>query len=966
MSQAGRRWVVLAGVVGVFGLVFVLQGIWQHGASSQAPRPARPAPSAVPMTPTMTAVQIELGLKDEQPTRWDGEVHLSEGKLLDMQVSFGGPMARVDGQRFIARSTLDKKKKKDGGIVRPSLLILVDAPATAQIQVKTEQGAFSFRLGDVPVDKPMVLLEGRVAVQRQAGGVRLTGRQTEDDFPALARGADGTVWLAYVEYLPGRPYVLERILAGNFEELEPQGNGDLVRLAKFDGQAWSPGLPVSDDPADVWRPTVAVDGRGQVYVAWAEQREGNWDIYYRVYTPSAGTWSPIQRLTTAAGTDFNVVATNDAAGRVWLAWQSWRQGQFDILATVLENGRPRSDPVVISDSDANDWSPSLTADRRGRVYLAWDTYAHGNYDVRLVVLDAQTGQRLGEALAIAATPAFEARPHIVCDAQDRVWIAYEQGDELWGKDFATEQFKRIPLTGNLGAPLYRNRTVQVKCLANSKLHRPAADLQGYLKKSAVRNRSLPQLVVDRAGGVWLFFRMHPLPGGAGEVWYSYATRYDGQSWGPLRRLAQSAGLLDNRLGLVAYEDGVLCVYSGDGRLRTQNRQQADLFAATLHAAGPTHPPQLVPDDSPVNSAPTAEYQRELQDVRRLREFQLQLGQRKYALYRGEFHRHTEVSAHRDGDGSLEDSWRYALDAGRLDWMGNGDHDNGFHHEYMWWRIQKTADLFHLPPYFVSVHSYERSCVYPNGHRNVILPRRGIRPLPRGNLAGSPEKGAPDTKLLYAYLKHFGGLCASHTSATDMGTDWRDNDPWAEPVVEIYQGHRHNYEHPGAPRSPTAETQIGGFRPAGFVWNALEKGYRLGFQSSSDHVSTHMSYGILFVTEKSRQGIIEAFRQRHCYAATDNILLVVRSGSHLMGDIFESAERPTLEIHAVGTADIAQVHIIRNNRYVYSAQPKQREIRLTYTDLQAEPGNTYYYYVRIEQADGNLAWASPLWITYRPK
>jgi hypothetical protein len=210
------------------------------------------------------------------------------------------------------------------------------------------------------------------------------------------------------------------------------------------------------------------------------------------------------------------------------------------------------------------------------------------------------------------------------------------------------------------------------------------------------------------------------------------------------------------------------------------------------------------------------------------------------------------------------------------------------------------------------------------------------------------------------------LCSSHTSATDRGTDWRDNDPWAEPVVEIYQGYRHNYEHPGAPRSPTAETQIDGFRPAGFVWNALEKGYRLGFQSSSDHISTHMSYGICFVEQKTRQGILDAFRQRHCYAATDNILLVVRSGEHLMGDIFESSDRPTLDIYAYGTANIAQVHIIRDNRYVYSAKPNQRELRLHYTDMQAEPGKTHYYYVRIEQSDGNLAWASPLWITYRPK
>ena len=34
----------------------------------------------------------------------------------------------------------------------------------------------------------------------------------------------------------------------------------------------------------------------------------------------------------------------------------------------------------------------------------------------------------------------------------------------------------------------------------------------------------------------------------------------------------------------------------------------------------------------------------------------------------------------------------------------------------------------------------------------------------------------------------------------MGTDWRDNDPAVEPIVEIYQGDRMSYEHEGAPRA----------------------------------------------------------------------------------------------------------------------------------------------------------------------
>src|SRR5262249_1556381 len=66
------------------------------------------------------------------------------------------------------------------------------------------------------------------------------------------------------------------------------------------------------------------------------------------------------------------------------------------------------------------------------------------------------------------------------------------------------------------------------------------------------------------------------------------------------------------------------------------------------------------------------------------------------------------------------------------------------------------------------------------------------------------------------------------------------------------------------------------------------------------------------------------------------------------------------------AAIAKVHVIRDNKYVYSTEPKTRDVKLRYTDADAGPGKTSYYYVRIEQADGNLAWASPMWITYKKR
>jgi hypothetical protein len=202
----------------------------------------------------------------------------------------------------------------------------------------------------------------------------------------------------------------------------------------------------------------------------------------------------------------------------------------------------------------------------------------------------------------------------------------------------------------------------------------------------------------------------------------------------------------------------------------------------------------------------------------------------------------------------------------------------------------------------------------------------------------------------------------------MGTDWRDNDRVVEPVVEIYQGDRNNYECEGAPRGLTppdarAGTWAGVERvhPQGFVWNALAKGYKFGFESSSDHISTHSSYAIPLVEQPSRRAIVDAFLARRCYAATDNILLVVKCGAHLMGQEFTSTGNPTFEIRAVGTAPIVKLDIIRNNQYVYTTAPNQPTLSIQWTDADPPRGQTAYYYVRIQQSDTNLAWSSPLWL-----
>src|SRR5208282_4598974 len=169
--------------------------------------------------------------------------------------------------------------------------------------------------------------------------------------------------------------------------------------------------------------------------------------------------------------------------------------------------------------------------------------------------------------------------------------------------------------------------------------------------------------------------------------------------------------------------------------------------------------------------------------------------------------------------------------------------------------------------------YERSVAYPNGHRNVVFAERGVHVLP---ISPAENRSEVNTgPILYPYLKQNRGIAMLHSLATDQGSDYRDNDPEVEPLVEIYQGFHANYEYEGAPRAESANYQVsahGRFQPSGFYWNGLAKGYKLGVESSSDHISTHSSYTMIYTPSMDRTDIVESMRKRHAYGATDNIIV----------------------------------------------------------------------------------------------
>ena len=98
---------------------------------------------------------------------------------------------------------------------------------------------------------------------------------------------------------------------------------------------------------------------------------------------------------------------------------------------------------------------------------------------------------------------------------------------------------------------------------------------------------------------------------------------------------------------------------------------------------------------------------------------------------------------------------------------------------------------------------------------------------------------------------------------------------------------------------------GGWKPKGFVNLALEMGYKLSFEASSDHISTHMSYSNLLATDTTREAVLDAFKKRHVYGATDHILAEFTSGAHIMGDAFSTSDAAVVPDQADGDGAVRE-------------------------------------------------------------
>ncbi len=904
-----------------------------------------PSQQGTPAAPAgRIALLADFGLTAKVEQRWDGKALLTNATLVSIEgrhlsegdgVKPDGSWTAVTRRDAVAPyADLHYTEMRPGStpevLHKPvGVYLTVDPQPGARVTLETARGKFDFDIAALS-GEPTPFAGGAGSIRLVPPVERLSGPEYEDDEPSIAALPNGNVAVAWVAY---------------------KGEADRVLVRTRAGELWSAPEEVTPKPADVFRASVAATADGALHVFWSQR--DNERLVLWMARKSGGKWSPPVAVNATGSATFHRAAA--WGSNAFVAYQSFVNGQSDIYLAQW-NGQTMQN-FKMSESSANDWEPQVAAGADGSAHVVWDGYDKGNYDVFHRSIRNATP---GPVAAVTSGPEFQAHASVAVDDRGRPWVAWDESGVNWGKD------QGFLLPTPLATPLHQRRWTRVAMLDGAGWRAPKAS-----PPSMEYNAEHPHLAFSGTGALTMVFRhwTRRLSRSIGSsiVWENYVTAFDGARWTSPQPVPNSGGWIEKPALVTRDPKGALwAAWMTDNRPFTSTIPgNSDVLAAKL-PAGPngaigaesTEPfREPLTEEIPVHNT-------EESDVRAIRSYTILAGPKKYKIYRGDMHRHTDISQDFKYDGSLFEVYRYALDAAGFDYLAPTDHQTGYDQEFSWWQNQKYVDLFLVPGRFVPLFGYERSLKYPNGHRNIIWSYRGVRtlPIPADEAAG--EVGA---KKLFEHLRATKGISMPHSSATAQGTDWRDNDPEVEPLVEIYQGYRASYEYEGAPKAATElnqHAQKSGWQPQGFYWNALAKGYKLGVQASSDHWSTHISYACIIAEQPTREGLVDAMRKRHAYAATDNIVLDFRArdgaSEYIQGDAFDAQSNPKFYLQTSGTATIKQIDLISNKRFLYTSRPAAKSTSFEFTDRNPPPGESWYY-ARVMQEDGQIAWSSPIWV-----
>ena len=693
-------------------------------------------------------------------------------------------------------------------------------------------------------------------------------------------------------------------------------------------------------------PSMARAADGSLYVAWLSWRDGADSLQTARFAAKPdgtfeklGTWQVEGGARSVFSPQLRVSPQGHGPALDYVAES---QGHWCNAGCVLGPDGPPSSRAEVARS-----GPPLT----DRPHLPpWDP------DVRLDV-DAR---RISDGIEIAVLTPRSPLPnvHVVTQAPtiDRNPILVSGAGESW------------VLYENVETPGYRvsfetARHVVVARIDGDRLVAP----KNYIATSPLWSRAeSPAAAFDAKGRLWVAYRKPRLPTAGWDV---FLTGWTGNAWVPPIPVSSRKGM-NRRPGLVIDGDRAIVCYQADdlpegwGDIDRAKDATSGVYLVSVPLPDvPAAPHELEPLVE--NPAPweAAEIRRRFGDEAPV-PHETDVGGEKLKLLVGDLHSHSDTSiCERLTNGSADDVYAMQRDFLHLDFACLTDHGEDFN-PYLWNRQAKLARANEVPGKFTTFLGEEWTSSFEEtdakhpygfyGHRNLIL--ADLR-FPRWWNPRNRQTPAELWADLRAAGANFVTIPHQLADTGNVPTDWSFADEVAQPVAEVFQI-RGSYEGKDAPRVAKKVTPDEGW----FLQDALRRGVVTGVIASPDH-GGGVGKACVWAKENSREAILDALRARRCYGTTGaRIALEVRVGGHFMGEkTSDGASGPvTIEVRASCPNDVAKVSICRGGAWIREETPTARDFAVRFTD-DAAPAGPKWYYVRVEQKDGEIAWSSPVWL-----
>ncbi|UCG43694.1 MAG: T9SS type A sorting domain-containing protein [candidate division WOR-3 bacterium] len=216
-----------------------------------------------------------------------------------------------------------------------------------------------------------------------------------------------------------------------------KGPGDFDVYARFydhQGQPASEELRVNDDAgvAVQFASSAAANRYGEFLVVWADTRNGDEDTYAQMFTPDGDPIGGNFRVSSGAATGNQGVPSVAARpdGGFVVAWADFREGNYDIYAQRVSRDRTLvGDNFRVNGDSASSHqrASSIAMDAGGRFIVSWEDERDPDINVYCRVYDSQGNER-GPSLKLNDDPGPASQYYTAAAAgRDRFLVTWTDG-----------------------------------------------------------------------------------------------------------------------------------------------------------------------------------------------------------------------------------------------------------------------------------------------------------------------------------------------------------------------------------------------------------------------------------------------------------------------------------------------------------------------------------------------------------